>query len=145
MCNQLVPTIPGTSPDISVGKHIDQFCKIEKNEIFTNKCSFKNCKKKELIPVNCTVCKFNFCLRHRHTADHECKGPKTANQRNIFAEAAAARNSRSNHLEKVQGNMTEDEALARALALSMQSEAPSTSNNSRPVAVGGSKDKCSLS
>lgn len=42
--------------------------------------------------------------------------------------------------------MTEDEALARALAISMQSETPSSSNNNRPVACGGgSKDKCSLS
>lgn len=57
---------------MTVGQHIDQYCKSDKTKIFTNKCSFKNCKKKELIPVQCTICKLNYCLRHRHTTDHEC-------------------------------------------------------------------------
>lgn len=72
LCGEPVPTPRGISPDMTVGQHIDQFCKSDKTKIFINKCSFRGCKKKELIPVQCHDCKLNFCLRHRHTTDHEC-------------------------------------------------------------------------
>lgn len=106
LCGALVPTPRGISPDMTVSQHIgknhfnsinfyhlfnncqmsntvllciptDQFCRSDKTKIFTNKCSFRGCKKKELIPVQCGQCKLNFCLRHRHTTDHECN-PKAA-------------------------------------------------------------------
>lgn len=83
LCGEPVPTPRGISPDMTVGQHIDQYCKSDKTKIFTNKCSYKNCKKKELIPVQCTVCRYNYCLRHRHTADHECN-PANA-RRNLAA------------------------------------------------------------
>lgn len=28
----------------------------------------------QLIPVNCDKCHQNFCLKHRHELDHQCKG-----------------------------------------------------------------------
>lgn len=74
LCGEPVPTPRGVPPDQTVGQHIDQFCKLDTKKIFTNKCTYKNCKKKELVPVMCTLCKKNFCLRHRHSTDHECKG-----------------------------------------------------------------------
>lgn len=83
LCGEPVPTPRGISPDMTVGQHIDQYCKSDKTKIFTNKCSYKNCKKKELIPVQCMVCRYNYCLRHRHTADHECN-PANA-RRNLAA------------------------------------------------------------
>lgn len=73
LCGEPVPTAPGVEPDLTVGQHIDQQCKSDSRKIFTNRCSYKSCKRKELIPVNCSQCKRNFCLRHRHTADHECQ------------------------------------------------------------------------
>lgn len=102
LCGEPVPTPRGVSPDMTVGQHIgkqsfpsnesntnshknkessyinvcifsDQYCKSDKRKIFTNKCSFKGCKKKELIPVKCLQCTMNFCLRHRHSSDHDCK------------------------------------------------------------------------
>lgn len=76
LCGEPVPTPRGISPDMTVGQHIDQYCKSDKTKIFTNKCSYKTCKKKELIPVQCTVCRLNFCLRHRHSSDHECDPTK---------------------------------------------------------------------
>lgn len=74
LCDQPVPTSPDTSPDVTVSRHIDQNCSSTKSKIFTNKCNFEKCKKKELIPFMCSVCKQNFCLSHRHTADHKCEG-----------------------------------------------------------------------
>lgn len=83
LCSEPVPTPRGVSPDMTVGQHIDQYCKSNKTKIFTNRCSFRGCKKKELVPVHCGQCKMNFCLRHRHATDHECN-PKAARS-NLFA------------------------------------------------------------
>lgn len=144
LCSEPVPTPRDVSPDVTVGAHIDQFCRSEKKKIYTNRCTFRNCKKKELVPVSCTVCRQNFCLKHRHTSDHDCPGQPAAavaaaasTKKNPFTLAAqaafqrqqqqqrpAANPARSggSHVAAVQGSMSEDEALARALALSMQEE-----------------------
>ncbi|XP_055586596.1 AN1-type zinc finger protein 2A [Uranotaenia lowii] len=190
LCSEPVPTPRDVSPDITVGAHIDQYCKSEKNKIYTNRCTFKNCKKKELVPFNCTVCKMNYCLKHRHTADHECytivrpaaapqvrttagigsilagraamqrqqQAPSTGVQPRSLVTAAGGGPVQSKYVSSLQGNMSEDEALARALALSMQEEeaqrtnaqqpSGSGTNNSRTrgITVGGNgKDKCNLS
>ncbi|XP_037042228.1 AN1-type zinc finger protein 2A [Bradysia coprophila] len=152
LCGEPVPTPRGVSPDMTVGQHIDQYCKSDKRKIFTNKCSFKGCKKKELIPVKCSQCTMNFCLRHRHSSDHDCKN---------LAAARANRSNSPNLAAKVQGTMTEDEALAHALARSIQELDESHDRthrrnlqppNGATVVNGGgdassssSKDKCSLS
>lgn len=72
LCGEPVPTPRGVSPDMTVGQHLDLMCKSDKTKIFTNRCTVKGCKKKELIPVQCSHCKMNYCLRHRHAADHDC-------------------------------------------------------------------------
>lgn len=65
--------------------------------------------------------------------------------------AANARKSGTNHLESIQGNMSEDEALAQALARSIQELDESHDRNRReqqqtvPCGASGAKDKCSLS
>lgn len=177
LCGEPVPTPRGTSPDQTVGQHIDQYCKSDTKKIFTNRCSYKSCKKKELIPVTCSVCNLNFCLRHRHSADHECNGPSTQKlPRNLAANAAEYRKTNkpttlfttnlkpANRLniaqgttqaKNIQGNMTEDEALAHALALSIMELDESAERNRRTaqqnqsVTTAGdsrnSKEKCSLS
>lgn len=177
LCGEPVPTARDVSPDVTVGAHIDQFCKSERKKIYTNRCSFKTCKKKELVPFSCGVCKRNYCLKHRHTVDHECQGASSSGAppaRSLAAQAAVQRqqqqsvrsvplqSTRSNASQlatAVQGNMSEDEALARALALSLQeeedertrAERDATNNGRNPtrsgIAVGGNsaKDKCNLS
>ncbi|XP_055615560.1 AN1-type zinc finger protein 2A [Toxorhynchites rutilus septentrionalis] len=173
LCGEPIPTPRDVPPDVTVGAHIDQYCRSEKKKIYTNHCTYKNCKKKELIPVSCAICKQNFCLRHRHTTDHECKGT-ISSQRHLAEQAAiqrqrpsatnntnSSRNASDNLLATVQGNMSEDEALARALALSLQQEEDETTRaaardnngengrnaNRSGIPVGGNnaKDKCRLS
>ncbi|XP_075153993.1 AN1-type zinc finger protein 2A [Haematobia irritans] len=193
LCGEPVPTPPGVEPDLTVGQHIDKQCKSDSRKIFTNRCSYKSCKRKELIPVNCSQCKRNFCLRHRHTTDHECQEAKTGSgntnvedTRSMAARAAemrrtqkppntlfdvapkpttaAARESAVQRLtQNIQGNMSEDEAMARAIALSIMELDETNDRNRRnetanqrrtnaTVPVGGrdnqegtAKDKCSLS
>lgn len=87
LCGEPVPTAPGVQPDITVGQHIDQQCKSDTKKIYTNRCNHKGCKRKELIPVTCSQCKLNFCLRHRHTSDHNCmmRNMNEADQRTMAA------------------------------------------------------------
>lgn len=150
LCNSPVFTRRGEQPDISVGAHIDNNCNSDtaktRRKVFSNRCSAKGCKAKEMIPVNCSECLLNFCLKHRHPTDHRCEG-RAAGLRRKAADAAAARfggssgpfanknkasqpsNQRlGNKPTDVQGNMSEDEALARALAASMQQDSSSPSS-----------------
>lgn len=77
LCNTPIPIKRGEMPDIKVGEHIDRDCKSDpaqrKRKIFTNKCSKGGCKQKEMIRVTCDDCHLNFCLKHRHPLDHDCK------------------------------------------------------------------------
>ncbi|XP_053626570.2 AN1-type zinc finger protein 2A [Cherax quadricarinatus] len=162
LCNQPVPSKRGQPPDLAVNDHMENNCKNKNKKIYTNKCSAVGCKTKEMIPVSCDSCKQNFCLRHRHAIDHDCKGHSTVRDRTLAAVtarqasnkkqgggSASRTQSTSNgssksinrhfspasggprptghtqpvhslNLSKLQGGMSEDEALARAMAVSVQ-------------------------
>jgi len=79
LCSAPVPAKRGEIPDVAVSLHIDNDCAsdpaVKKRKIYTNRCSKKGCKVKELIPVNCDSCHLNHCLTHRHPQDHNCEGP----------------------------------------------------------------------
>ncbi|XP_045204267.2 AN1-type zinc finger protein 2A-like isoform X3 [Mercenaria mercenaria] len=78
LCNKPIPLRKGEVPDMVVGRHIDSDCQSdpakERRKVYTNKCSMKGCKVKELIPVKCEKCHKNYCLRHRFEDDHNCQG-----------------------------------------------------------------------
>jgi len=78
LCNLPCPVRKGQVADTVVSRHIESDCMSdpakERRKVYTNRCSKQGCKKKELIPVQCETCRLNFCLRHRHELDHECKG-----------------------------------------------------------------------
>uniref|UniRef100_A0A8C4JTP9 Zinc finger AN1-type containing 2A n=1 Tax=Dromaius novaehollandiae TaxID=8790 RepID=A0A8C4JTP9_DRONO len=78
LCNAPIPVRKGETPDAVVGAHIDKNCKYnpaqQKQRIFTNKCLKPGCKRKELMKVVCEQCNGNFCIKHRHPLDHDCKG-----------------------------------------------------------------------
>ncbi|XP_035828414.1 AN1-type zinc finger protein 2A isoform X2 [Aplysia californica] len=158
LCNLPIPLRKGELPDVVVGRHIESDCQSdpakERRKVYTNRCSKKGCKQKELVPVKCETCRLNFCLRHRHELDHNCKGYQNSGRAVSNAGAAALlraqqatsskksqnlssssssssghpsnRNSnsvpRANNpaaLSSLQGTLTEDEALARALQQSL--------------------------
>lgn len=88
LCNTLIPVPRNQLPDLTVGAHIDNDCQSDpaktRRKAYTNKCSNKGCKIKEIVPVLCPECTLNFCLKHRHTTDHKCQG-KSSIQRNRAA------------------------------------------------------------
>ncbi|XP_068434935.1 AN1-type zinc finger protein 2A isoform X2 [Clinocottus analis] len=77
LCDIPIPIRRGEMPDIKVGEHIDRDCKSDpaqrKRKIFTNRCSKGGCKQKEMMRVTCDQCHSNYCLKHRHPLDHDCK------------------------------------------------------------------------
>ncbi|XP_046912214.2 AN1-type zinc finger protein 2A [Dermatophagoides farinae] len=77
MCNCPVPLKFGESLDEKVGEHIDRNCDGKSNsktKVYKNRCSVDGCKQKELMELECDKCGLNHCLRHRHPADHDCRG-----------------------------------------------------------------------
>lgn len=148
LCNNPVPQQKGESADLVVGQHIDRFCQSDpalkkRSNIFTNKCSLKGCKQKEMMSLICKDCGKNFCIKHRHPIDHSCD--PAAKMVSKSGAAALQRLSKSDNksvpqkqqstrpnqqpkqqlvatnkdLRAFQAGYNEDEALARALQQSM--------------------------
>ena len=152
LCQRPIPvTKRGDPPDLAVSRHIDSECQSdpakERRKVFDQRCAVKKCKKKEMIKIRCDDCGRNYCLSHRHRQDHDCKGTPSAGQ---AAGAAALRRldqgpgkakaktstskaqpppprRRTVTAADVQGQLSEDEAMARALQASMASEATAAS------------------
>jgi AN1-type zinc finger protein 2 len=162
LCNQPVPSKRGEAPDIGVSDHIDRDCQSDKamqkrNAVYTNKCSLKGCKQKELVSLICSDCHLNYCLKHRHSADHKCvpvsvksktgeaammRMQKNMNKMSVNHvenkhqhQRSPATNSRSD-IKSIQGNLSEDEALARALQQSMIETGKRGDNEPRAQASG---------
>lgn len=147
LCNQPVPLTRGELPDVGVNQHIENDCQDDralKKRIYKNRCSFTRCKNKELIPITCNQCRKNYCLRHRHPLDHECTAKFVKDSNRAPSKAAEAALKRANKgertqrvpvsrgkIESVQGNLSEDEALAIALQQSVY-ETGSASNQAPP-------------
>ena len=172
LCNEPVPTKRGQLPDITVSQHIDNECqddRAKKKRKTANKCTLKGCKNKELIPVLCSECKLNFCLKHRHPSDHMCnprearipvhlrnKGPgassasasagtslsSTSNNNSSSSSNSISRlltgivtgsskcKSNKQDLSLLNNHMSEDEALAHAIAASLNAESPTSTSSS---------------
>ncbi|CAL1675400.1 unnamed protein product [Lasius platythorax] len=152
LCNVPIPIKRGDPPDLAVGLHIDNDCRENRRKIFSNKCSSKGCKVKEMVPVKCSECGVNFCLKHRHPTDHACIGAEEAlrlrrlealNKKAQTTISQNSSNSNSHSFRSLQGTMSEDEALARALQASLEEEERSR-RMLQPV-PSGNRDRCRLS
>ena len=173
LCNEPVPTKRGQLPDISVSQHIDNECqddRAKKKRKSANRCSLKGCKNKELIPVLCSDCKLNFCLRHRHPSDHMCNprearipvhlrnsgasGPSSSSTRNNSSSSnripklltgivAGSFKCKSNKqdLSLLNNHMSEDEALAHAIAASLNPPSSSFIGNKDTLSAQEQEDR----
>lgn len=161
LCNTPVPYKRGELPDNAMSAHIDRDCKSDpaeerRRKIYSNKCSMKGCKQKELIPFTCQKCRLNYCIRHRHETDHNCdtiapsaRGVAGANDinnrrlmyfQNQVAQSQASNSSRppnrpaavaATAAANIQpGSMTESEAIEYAIRLSLN-EAPKSNPPNR--------------
>ncbi|XP_058389029.1 AN1-type zinc finger protein 2B isoform X3 [Diceros bicornis minor] len=126
LCNVPVPVARGEPPDRAVGEHIDRDCRSDpaqqKRKIFTNKCERPGCRRREMMKLTCERCGRNFCIKHRHPLDHDCseEGHPTSK-----AGATAQSPSRTaSPVTALQNDLSEDEALQRALELSLAETKP---------------------
>ncbi|CAG0894454.1 unnamed protein product [Cyprideis torosa] len=131
LCGIAVPFKKSEAPDIRMSEHIDNNCTsdvaLSKRKVYTNKCSFRGCKVKEMVRVECPECRQNFCLKHRHTADHKCdrrpppgggKAGEAALKRLKASQTGTprAQSSLGGQASIMPNGITEEEALAMALA-----------------------------
>lgn len=149
LCSQPVPYKRSELPDIMMSAHIDRDCKSDpaedrRRKIYSNKCFKQGCKKKELVPFQCSTCRKNYCIRHRNEIDHECSEVVAKsvgenkdvnsnrlkyfglfNQSRPQQPSRAAATSRTSQNQQpttssLNNAMTEQEALDYALKLSLQ-------------------------
>ncbi|XP_030202573.1 AN1-type zinc finger protein 2A isoform X5 [Gadus morhua] len=130
LCNIPIPIKRGEMPDIRVGEHIDRDCKSDpaqrKRKIFTNKCSRGGCKQKEMIRVTCDQCHLNYCLKHRHPLDHDCKTDGKPSSKSGNAALSRAQGVPSH---SASGSSSSSQGLSRPASYSA-STASARSNNS---------------
>lgn len=137
LCNSPVPSKRGDLPDVAVSSHIDRDCQSDpaqaKRKAYVNRCSLKGCKQKELIPLKCTYCSLNHCLKHRFPDDHNCAGKgmtpsgaaavarlqQKASSPALKRVATASACGTESQRASVSHLQTEDEALAWALQQSL--------------------------
>lgn len=75
LCNVPVPVAPGESPDVRVGRHIDNDCRSDPalaKRSRVNRCVARNCKKRDLTSIKCPDCQLTVCIKHRLPEDHDC-------------------------------------------------------------------------
>uniref|UniRef100_A0AAF6DLZ5 Zinc finger AN1-type containing 2B n=2 Tax=Bos TaxID=9903 RepID=A0AAF6DLZ5_BOVIN len=123
-------------------------------KIFTNKCERAGCRQREMMKLTCDLCGRNFCIKHRHPLDHDCSGEGHPTSRAGLAAISRAQtlasstkttpspnqtlpSSSSTSRAKtqsptrtaapvitLQSGLSEDEALQRALELSLAETKP---------------------
>lgn len=64
---------PGEDANVKMEQHIAGGCaKPAKTAVFTHRCSYGKCKKKELVQCICKGCGLNHCIKHRQPDSHRC-------------------------------------------------------------------------
>ncbi|XP_045479952.1 AN1-type zinc finger protein 2A [Harmonia axyridis] len=176
LCNKPIPLKYGEKPDLIVGSHIDNDCLSDparsRRKVFSNRCSLKGCKAKEMVPIICGDCKQNYCLKHRLQNDHKCTGKMSIRETMLSKSVLLRTNENKSKVQNgtttqnnIQPSIAEDEALAIALSLSMNDDKPKEKtqeeiefelaqqlqqewNQPSQTVVGGSgnsRDRCSVS
>mgnify|MGYP001104089058 FL=1 len=81
LCSKPVAILPRQDVDQALAQHMHGGCKsIEQERRKQNRCCAPRCRQHELTPIRCLQCKLQFCVKHRHPADHSCD-PTTAKRR----------------------------------------------------------------
>ncbi|XP_059676201.1 AN1-type zinc finger protein 2B isoform X3 [Gavia stellata] len=130
-------------------------CTSAYKKIFTNKCLKPGCKQKEMMKVICDQCHKNYCLKHRHPLDHDCSGAgrplskaghaavaraQASSSKTVTASSSgaarpadspsspASTRSTSPPAVMLQNGLSEEEALQRALEMSLAESACSSAH-----------------
>ncbi|XP_020026417.2 AN1-type zinc finger protein 2B isoform X1 [Castor canadensis] len=125
----------------------------QKRKIFTNKCERSGCRQREMMRLTCDRCGRNFCIKHRHPLDHDCSAEGHPTSQAGLAAISRAQGPASTStvpslswtwpsstspnrattqsssrtappVIALQNGLSEDEALQRALELSLAETKP---------------------
>lgn len=110
-------------------------------QIFTNKCSKGGCKQKEMMRVTCDQCHLNFCLKHRHPLDHDCKpdGKPLSKSGWVCSHVLQVRVKEKKTSDLIPFPPLRHAAVMRASASSSSASSSSSSGNPWPVSNGMSR------
>lgn len=108
-------------------------------QIFTNKCSKGGCKQKEMMRVTCDQCHLNFCLKHRHPLDHDCKPDGKPLSKSGWVQPRRAGPYEGRLSDLIPLPPLRHAAVMRASASSSSASSSSSSGNPWPVSNGMSR------
>ena len=139
LCQEAVPVKPGEDANVTMEQHIAGGCpKPVKPAVFTHRCNYGKCKKKELVQCVCKGCGLNHCIKHRQPGAHRCGEVKPAS-RAPSAPAASHPSLPSSQPAKRANESTEGakrRAQAAAAALARQRGAATEAVAPAAVAAG---------
>ncbi|CAG8514853.1 753_t:CDS:2 [Funneliformis mosseae] len=126
VCNVPVPVSRGEDPNIRMNLHISNDCrppsKTTSSKPF-NACFFGKCKTRSPLPLVCSGCGKNYCIKHRLELDHNCDKVKKDNKVSNFSklEALASRPSTANASKLVSTSKPKPVASAKPITTSKNS------------------------
>lgn len=144
LCSEPVVGKRNELPDVAVSQHIDQFCRqneaLVKNRRLSRPktnlqaCTFRSCKQKDLIFLECTDCRAKFCIKHRHPSDHSCVGPSmTSNLAgNWQSFKGSCSSSASNNYELIKNKAQQISKSGQAALNRLVKSTADNSNHSGP-------------
>lgn len=143
LCSSPVPVDRrGDPPDLAVSRHMDTVCTSLTGSSSSGpatgprRCSARGCGVRQLLLLTCERCGRSHCVSHRHPSDHGCttrERPRPSRSQTASSAAAAAQ-------RRFQADISEDEALARAIQASLHSETGTEVDRSQ----GGGRTACLL-
>lgn len=69
-CKQVL--IVKSPTDDALGRHLKSGCTKNVSTRIKIRCSIKGCGNGEYIPFKCSVCRKNYCVKHRFPCQHSC-------------------------------------------------------------------------
>lgn len=140
LCQEAVPIQPGEDANAKMERHIAGGCaKPVKQAVFTHRCNYGKCKKKELVQCVCKGCGLNHCIKHRQPDAHRCgqakattATPATTAPKHPVASSLAARRAREQPASAVAAAA---ERRAQVAAAAMTRQRKSATSPTEPVAV----------
>lgn len=143
LCSKPVVSKRNELPDVAVSQHIDQYCtqngrlKVEKPKSNLQSCSFKSCKQKDVIYLECKDCHSKFCIKHRHPSDHSCVRPVASNFADNWHSFKGSCSSNANNSfamikNKAQQISRSGQAALNRIANSAASSSGSSGQRARP-------------
>lgn len=150
LCSKPVPSKRGELPDVAVSQHIDQLCERNENirpsQRIKNKpnssrqvCSYKACKHKDVINLQCQDCRQTYCIKHRHPTDHMCTKSNLGSNFNDNWQSLkdTCSSSAASGLEKFKSKAQQmsksGQAAINRLASTSSRMLPGTSSSNNPV------------